>query len=69
MYAIRSYYEPLNSVKIKDAIDELVEIGVPVTTVNTDMPGSKRMSFVGQDFIIRITSYNVCYTKLLRMFD
>jgi len=44
--------QPLNSVKIKDAIDELVEIGVPVTTVNTDMPGSKRMSFVGQDFIM-----------------
>ena len=44
--------QPLNSVKIKNAIDELVESGIPVATVNTDIPESKRLCFIGQDFIM-----------------
>lgn len=42
---------PVNTPEICDKIDELVEQGIPVVTLNTDMPQSKRMCFVGQDSV------------------
>ena len=81
MYAIRSYYETfrdgesefyINRVpcRLKDIAElfldtgagargyAIIEQGKIMTVVNA-RPDEKRM-------IIRITSYNVCYTKLLR---
>ena len=66
MYAIRSYYDGFGDVEetgILIAVDEILE--------------EKRMrhiqSFIEKDpngckLTSRITSYNVCYTKLLRWF-
>jgi LacI family transcriptional regulator len=42
---------PLNDIKIKNAIDEFVDSGIPVITTNSDIPESKRMCFIGQDMI------------------
>ena len=36
---------------IQEKIDELVDRGIPVVTVNTDIFGSKRMAYVGSDYI------------------
>jgi len=44
--------QPLNSIEIKNAIDKMVESGIPVATVNTDIPESKRLCFIGQDLIM-----------------
>ena len=35
----------------KEKIDKLVSRGIPVVTVNTDIFGSKRMAYVGSDYI------------------
>ena len=43
---------PINTIKIRDAIDNLIKNGIPVVTVNSDIPESKRMCFVGQDLIM-----------------
>ena len=73
MYAIRSYYavKPAysaayyalaQSLQKLDRIDEcrMVTItGIEVSTKNGDAMVTKNLD--------RITSYNVCYTKLLRM--
>lgn len=40
---------PINSPLIVEKIDECVEAGIPVVTVNTDIKGSKRFCFIGQD--------------------
>lgn len=42
---------PLNDITIQVAIDEIVERGIPVITVNADLPESKRMCFVGQNML------------------
>lgn len=39
---------PLLSESVKSAIDDIVDTGVPVVTINSDIPNSKRMCFVGQ---------------------
>ncbi|NDL66440.1 LacI family DNA-binding transcriptional regulator [Anaerotalea alkaliphila] len=40
---------PIHDARVKEAIDEAVGAGVPVITTNSDIEGSKRMCFVGQD--------------------
>ena len=79
MYAIRSYYELLNQpggVLISDqrgheALDDAKVAGELARgrVVGDDRPQrSQRVgdaTLVGKD-LLRITSYNVCYTKLLR---
>jgi LacI family transcriptional regulator len=40
---------PLNDIRIRNAIDEMVDKGIPVITTNIDIPESKRMCFIGQD--------------------
>ena len=70
MYAIRSYYESLPLVhqgKVRDsyAVDDRHLLIVATDRLSafdvllpTPIPGKGR--------VLRITSYNVCYTKLLR---
>lgn len=40
---------PVEDERILERIDELHANGIPVVTFNTDMPGSKRLCYVGQD--------------------
>lgn len=40
---------PVEDERICERIDALFERGIPVVTFNTDMPGSKRLCYVGQD--------------------
>ena len=42
---------PYNHPAIQTKIDELVTLGIPVVTVNTDIVGSRRMAYVGSDYI------------------
>ena len=59
MYAIRSYYA---------ALEENVPDILCSTFVDSCIPRGKTIKEGGSkyDFVSRITSYNVCYTKLLR---
>lgn len=41
---------PYNHMKIQEKIDELVEMQIPVVTVNTDIDGSRRIAYVGSDY-------------------
>lgn len=41
---------PYNHVRIQEKIDSLVEQQIPVVTINTDIDGSRRMSYVGSDY-------------------
>ena len=56
MYAIRSYYVSL----MKDQVDALIANGVSAACYNSSLTAEEAR---------RITSYNVCYTKLLRPFS
>ena len=40
---------PNNSPEIRQCIDELYEQGIPVVTLNSDAPGSRRLAFIGMD--------------------
>lgn len=40
---------PFEDERIRDRINELAAHGIPVVTFNTDMPGSRRLCYVGQD--------------------
>lgn len=40
---------PINTSEIVEKIDECTQAGIPVITVNTDIKGSNRMCFIGQD--------------------
>lgn len=40
---------PINSPEIVKAIDACTQAGIPVITVNTDIKGSQRLCFIGQD--------------------
>lgn len=40
---------PIEDQRIYEAINRLVEQGIPVVTFNTDMPNSKRLCYVGQN--------------------
>ena len=62
MYAIRSYYDMIPKVDDDDAMLDLLSIGVKSVYASVFYKASK-------DYMTataRITSYNVCYTKLLR---
>ncbi len=41
---------PYNDPSIQKKIDNLMELGIPVVTVNTDISGSKRLAYVGSDY-------------------
>ena len=41
----------VNNKAIENKVTTLVEQGIPVITLNTDLPNSRRISFVGQDYI------------------
>lgn len=40
---------PVDDEKFRETIDEIVDDNIPVVTFNSDIEGSKRMCFVGQD--------------------
>lgn len=40
---------PINTPDIVQKIDECTQAGIPVITVNTDIKGSRRLCFIGQD--------------------
>ena len=40
---------PNNTPELRQCINELDEQGIPVVTFNSDVPGSRRLCFVGQD--------------------
>lgn len=42
---------PYNHQLIQEKIDELADMGIPVVTVNTDIRGSKRLAYVGTDYV------------------
>ena len=73
MYAIRSYYVPLDGL----GVSEPPEIGqifpspygqFKVIDVNeTHATLDFNHELAGKTLVFRITSYNVCYTKLLRI--
>lgn len=41
---------PYNSSSVQDKIDKLWDQGIPCVTINSDMPGSKRIAYVGSDY-------------------
>lgn len=41
----------VNNIAVETRVTELVESGCPVITLNTDLPNSRRLSFVGQDYV------------------
>lgn len=41
---------PYNAPEIKEKIDDLWECGIPCITINTDLPNSRRLAYVGSDF-------------------
>lgn len=41
---------PYNHEKIREKIDEITDMQIPVITVNTDIEGSKRLAYVGTDY-------------------
>jgi LacI family transcriptional regulator len=42
---------PIRHAAIIKAINDLVDLGIPVVTINTDIPESKRMCYIGQDSV------------------
>lgn len=42
---------PVNVSTIRDKINELIQNGIPVVTYNTDLLGTKRLAYVGSNFI------------------
>ncbi|MFA6689415.1 MAG: LacI family DNA-binding transcriptional regulator [Sphaerochaetaceae bacterium] len=40
----------INSRRIRERIDELIDQGIPVACINTDVPSSKRLFYVGTDY-------------------
>lgn len=40
---------PSTETEIRHCIDDLYEQGIPVVTLNSDVPGSKRLCFIGMD--------------------
>ncbi|MCD8197216.1 MAG: LacI family DNA-binding transcriptional regulator [Lachnospiraceae bacterium] len=44
-------FAPYNDISIRNKIDEMAESDIPVVTVNTDIDGSKRIAYVGSDYV------------------
>ena len=72
MYAIRSYYEPGRS--LGEGVAQFLQFALVVFGTVQFGDGRRRVEFFaaggygrGKCQQIRITSYNVCYTKLLRI--
>ena len=70
MYAIRSYYGGMSGVE-QDVIPYGMVIGDRARLNGLNVIGLKRRGFTRDEIkslrgAYRITSYNVCYTKLLR---
>lgn len=40
---------PINAPEVAEAVNECTQAGIPVITVNTDVKGSGRLCFIGQD--------------------
>jgi LacI family transcriptional regulator len=38
-----------DTARVRSAVNRAVEVGIPVITINSDIPDSKRLCFVGQD--------------------
>ena len=49
-YVIGLILSPYNAAEVALKIDELWEAGIPCVTVNTDIPNSKRIAYVGSDY-------------------
>ena len=71
MYAIRSYYglikqeaEAIQNIPVTDQYEKSVEL---IEKHVHQLKGKLVASGMGKAGQIRITSYNVCYTKLLRV--
>ena len=75
MYAIRSYYDPAEAVRLQGEEEVGLVLGLVggaeqtasarrFPTDDRVMPGRHPL---GAELVRRITSYNVCYTKLLRV--
>ena len=63
MYAIRSYYDR-KPARVRGGVDE---VGESVTTPIASPHAARSEIRAGRPTRARITSYNVCYTKLLRI--
>ena len=76
MYAIRSYYDPEDVVLLGSeggaaealALAEAEAAGVALARDLVNRPSNHATAemLAGEALALRITSYNVCYTKLLR---
>ncbi len=42
---------PCNDISIRNKINEMADTHIPVVTVNTDIDGSKRIAYVGSDYV------------------
>lgn len=42
---------PINVPAIRDTVNAIVESGIPVVTFNTDLENSKRLAYVGSDYV------------------
>ena len=65
MYAIRSYYA-FNLAYLKDLTKSTAAEDLLKIYLGSDMPVKIEYEVSGSKLVFRITSYNVCYTKLLR---
>ena len=66
MYAIRSYYDYLKRMKSAKESEMYYSPSLEVENKN-NKNGLSISAIDGKEWYIRITSYNVCYTKLLRL--
>lgn len=57
---------PWESYKFADFLDELVERGLPVATFNNDVPASKRLFYVGSDYVAAGRLCGLLISKLVR---
>ena len=64
MYAIRSYYASLQFGDILNLVGRLEAIEAVTSVVGNTQQKLQQVQML--PVFIRITSYNVCYTKLLR---
>ena len=66
LYEVITYLLP-DPIETFKAAEILVKEGFTVLPyINADPVLAKRLQEIGTATVIRITSYNVCYTKLLR---
>ena len=70
MYAIRSYYDTKG---LKQKYEDMKNSGTAtveqIANARSAYEEAQKLSISKGEFATRITSYNVCYTKLLRAYD